>query len=134
LTYIVVLGIDASNNEVLAVASSKSNPAFMTGIPEVLILRLLSDREMYGYELVRAIEAATGQGIVLGEGVVYPILHALEERGCLRARRKPVNGRTRVYYAVTAAGRKYLANLVEEWGRVTRAVSRVLEGTNHAPA
>jgi PadR family transcriptional regulator PadR len=112
-------------------AGSKTNPAFMTGVPEILILRLLSDREMYGYELVQAIEAATGEAIKLGEGVVYPVLHALEESGCLRSRRKPVNGRTRVYYAVTAAGKKRLASVVRDWSRITQAVSQVLEGANH---
>jgi PadR family transcriptional regulator PadR len=112
-------------------ATSKTNPAFMTGVPEILILRLLADREMYGYELVQAIEAATGQAIKLGEGVVYPVLHALEESGYLRARRKPVNGRTRVYYTVTGTGKKRLASVMGEWARITRAVSQVLEGASH---
>lgn len=113
-------------------AASKTNPAFMTGVPEILILRLLADREMYGYELVQAIEAATGEAIKLGEGVVYPVLHALEESGCLRSRRKPVSGRTRVYYAVTAAGKKRLATVTRDWERITRAVAQVLEGAKHA--
>jgi PadR family transcriptional regulator PadR len=112
--------------------ASKTNPAFMTGVPEILILRLLAHREMYGYELVQAIEAATGAAIKLGEGVVYPVLHALEEAGCLRSRRKPVNGRTRVYYTLTAAGKKRLASMTGDWARITRAVSQVLEGASHA--
>jgi PadR family transcriptional regulator, regulatory protein PadR len=115
-------------------AASKTNPAFMTGVPEILLLRLLADREMYGYELVQAIEAATGEAIKLGEGVVYPLLHALEESGALRSRRKPVNGRTRVYYSVTAAGKKRLASVIRDWDRITRAVARVLEGGSHAPS
>jgi PadR family transcriptional regulator, regulatory protein PadR len=59
------------------VAARKTNPEFMTGVPELLILSLLAERAMYGYELVRAIESVTGQAIQLGEGVVYPVLHAL---------------------------------------------------------
>jgi len=112
--------------------ASKTNPAFMTGVPEILLLRLLMDREMYGYELVQAIEASTREAIKLGEGVVYPVLHALEESGCLRSKRKPVNGRTRVYYSVTAAGKKRLASVIRDWTRITQAVSQVLEGTSHA--
>jgi PadR family transcriptional regulator, regulatory protein PadR len=112
--------------------ASKTNPAFMTGVPEILILRLLTDREMYGYELVQAIEVATGEAIKLGEGVVYPVLHALEQSGCLRSRRKPVNGRTRVYYSVTAGGKKRLATVTRDWARITRAVAQVLEGARHA--
>jgi PadR family transcriptional regulator PadR len=80
---------------------------------------------------VQAIEVATGAAIKLGEGVVYPVLHALEESGCLRSKRQPVNGRTRVYYSVTAAGKRRLINVTREWARITRAVSQVLEGASH---
>ena len=106
----------------------KTNPWFMTGVPEILILQLLADREMYGYQLVQAIEAATGSAIKVGEGVVYPILHALEASGCLKARRKPINGRTRIYYLATAAGKKRLALMICEWSRVNTAVSQVVTG------
>jgi PadR family transcriptional regulator PadR len=106
----------------------------MTGVPEVLILRLLANREMYGYELVQAIEAATGSAIKIGEGVVYPILHALEARSCLKARRKPINGRTRIYYSVTAAGKKRLGLMIRDWSRINAAVSRVVKGVSHATA
>ena len=112
----------------------KTNPDFMTGVPELLILRLLSDREMYGYELVQAIETATGEVIKVGEGVVYPILHALEAQGCLKSNRRPVNGRTRVYYTATPAGKKRLGDMVGEWRRITEAVSSIVKGNKHANA
>ena len=112
----------------------KTNPGFMTGIPEILILRLLADREMYGYELVQAIKVATGSAIKVGEGVVYPILHALEASRCLKASRKPINGRTRIYYRATASGRKRLALLVREWSRINAAVSQVVTEVSHATA
>lgn len=115
-------------------APRKTNPDFMTGVPELLILRLLADREMYGYELVQAIESTTGAAIKFGEGVVYPALHALEESGYLKARRKPINGRTRVYYAITAAGKKRLGTMVGEWTRITDAVSRAVKGPPRAAA
>jgi PadR family transcriptional regulator PadR len=111
--------------------AAKSNPPFMTGVPELLVLRLLLDREMYGYELVQAIQVATGEAITLGEGVVYPMLHVLEERGYLKARRKTQAGRARVYYSVTAAGRRRLDETTQEWRRITLAVSQVLNGASH---
>jgi PadR family transcriptional regulator PadR len=112
----------------------KTNPDFMTGVPELLILRLLTEREMYGYELVQAVQAATGAAISLGEGVVYPTLHALEHQGCLKSRRKAVAGRTRVYYAATPAGQKRLGAMVGEWQRITHAVTSLLGGGSHAAA
>jgi PadR family transcriptional regulator PadR len=111
-----------------------ANPNFMNGVPELLILRLLRAREMYGYELVQAIKAETGNAISLGEGVVYPVLHALEREGALKSRRKSVNGRTRVYYTVTAKGTKRLGGLVSEWNRIETALRRLATETNHAPA
>ena len=83
---------------------AQSNPPFMSGVPELLLLRLLDQSEMYGYELVRAIRTATGDAISLGEGVIYPVLHALERNGALKSRRKAVGGRTRVYYSLIQGG------------------------------
>jgi PadR family transcriptional regulator PadR len=110
----------------------KTNPEFMTGVPELLILHLLAERAMYGYELVRSIEAVTREAIHIGEGVVYPTLHALERQGCLKARREPVNGRTRVYYSTTAAGKKRLNVLAGEWQRISSAITAALKGEAHA--
>ena len=59
-------------------AARETNPNFMNGVPELLILRLLQQEEMYGYEIVQAIRRRTGAVIAVGEGVVYPVLHALE--------------------------------------------------------
>ncbi len=85
-------------------AARDTNPNFMNGVPELLILRLLQQQEMYGYEIVQAIRSRTGAVVAAGEGVVYPVLHALESEGALKSRRKTVNGRSRIYYSVTARG------------------------------
>lgn len=110
----------------------QTNPPFMSGVPELLVLRLLARREMYGYELVKLIKTSTRDAITLGEGVVYPALYSLEQRGALKARRKMVNGRSRVYYSVTAKGRKRLRQLTEEWERVSNGVRSVLEEPGRA--
>ena len=109
-----------------------ANPNFMNGVPEFLVLRLLSRQEMYGYELVQEICLATGNAIALGEGVVYPVLHALTKQGALKSRRKLVGGRTRVYYAVTNKGTKHLAGLAAQWERITGALQLSATETRHA--
>jgi len=110
---------------------AQSNPPFMSGVPELLLLRLLDQSEMYGYELVRSIRAATGEAISLGEGVIYPVLHALERNGSLKSRRKAVGGRTRVYYSLTGNGRKRLEKLQADWRRSCRIPGEV--GIVHIP-
>lgn len=111
---------------------AQSNPPFMSGVPELLLLRLLDQKEMYGYELVRSIRNATGEAISLGEGVIYPALHSLEKNGSLKSKRKTVSGRTRVYYSLTSKGRRRLANLRQDWSRIQSGVASALETPAHA--
>ena len=110
----------------------QTNPPFMSGVPELLLLRLLEQQEMYGYELVKSIKTVTGDAISLGEGVIYPVLHSLEKAGALKSRRKAVGGRTRVYYSVTAKGRKRLDRLQNEWSRIESGVRAALGAPGHA--
>lgn len=111
---------------------AQTNPPFMSGVPELLLLRLLDQREMYGYELVRSVRKVTGETISLGEGVIYPALHSLERKGALKSRRKPVGGRTRVYYALTAKGRQRLDKLRNDWRRIQGGITNALEVPSHA--
>lgn len=108
--------------------SRETNPNFMNGVPELLILRLLEDAEMYGYEIVQAIRDRTDAVIVFGEGVVYPVLHALERAGALKSRRKTVAGRSRIYYSVTKAGSRRLADLAAQWTSLAEAIQKTLAG------
>lgn len=111
---------------------SPSSPSLMAGVPELLLLTLLSEREMYGYELARAIQTLTRAAIAVGEGVLYPALHTLETRGLLRSRRRAIGGRTRVYYSITAKGRRRYAALTQEWRRIAGGVEAALAGVTHA--
>ncbi|MGI9236356.1 MAG: PadR family transcriptional regulator [Woeseiaceae bacterium] len=110
----------------------QTNPPFMSGVPELLLLRLLARREMYGYELVKAVRLVTEEAISLGEGVIYPVLHGLERGGALKAKRKAVGGRTRVYYSLTAKGKRRLARLEEDWQRIQFGVNAALGEARHA--
>ena len=109
----------------------ETNPNFMNGVPELLILRLLQQEEMYGYEIVQAIRSRTEAVVAVGEGVVYPVLHGLERDGALKSRRKPVNGRSRIYSTVTPAGSRRLADLSESWNSLTGAIQKMLRGGHH---
>lgn len=102
------------------------SPSLMAGVPELIVLRLLSAREMYGYELAREIRESTRDAISLGEGVLYPALHAMESRGFVKTRRRTVSGRTRVYYTITAKGTRRLGELSQEWRRIAGGVESVL--------
>jgi PadR family transcriptional regulator PadR len=106
----------------------KTNPNFLNGVPEMLVLELLSRQEMYGYELVRAIQEKTREKLTFGEGCIYPLLHWLEETKLVSSRRQTVEGRSRNYYQVTPKGRKRLEELESEWKEVVAGVSLILGG------
>ena len=107
-------------------APSRKDLSFMNGVPELLILRLLAAREMYGYELVAEIKRATGDVIELGEGCVYPILHAMQRQGLVTCRRLERDGRSRLYYALKQKGKRRLAEVSANWQRITGAIEMAL--------
>lgn len=108
------------------------NSNFMAGVPELMILRLLQERDMYGYEIVQAIRAQTREVVRLSEGVVYPVLHGLEKDGALKSQRRTVGGRSRVYYSLTAKGARRLFDLTDHWTALAGAIQAVLKGGAHA--
>ena len=108
-------------------AMKKTNPSFLNGVPELLVLQLLSRSEMYGYQIVDEIRTRTGKTLSFGEGCIYPYLHYLEAEKQVSSRRQAVEGRNRNYYKLTARGRKRLEALISEWNRVTTGVSLLME-------
>ncbi len=110
--------------------TKKPNPDYLNGVPELVVLQLLSRRPMYGYQLLRAIEQSTASVLEFGEGCIYPILHRLEHDGHLASRREIVGGRSRVVYRITAAGRKRRHRRVAAWQNIATAVNQVLHGAD----
>ena len=62
------------------------------------------------------------------------MLHSLERNGALKSKRKTVGGRTRVYYALTAKGRRRLERLTDDWRRIQDGITAALEDPGHAAA
>jgi len=112
----------------------KTNPDFLNGVPELVILQLLDRRPMHGYDLVQAIRDASGRKLDFGEGCIYPVLHRLEEQKILSSRRELVGGRNRIVYRVTRQGQKRLATSLATWKEVVAAVNTVLQGGTHGQA
>lgn len=108
-----------------------TNPDFLNGVPELVVLELLSHRPMYGYEIVQAIRQQSGEVLQFGEGCIYPLLHKLEERGSIASRRLDVGGRSRIVYRVTPAGRKQQAESIAQWSQIVSTISRILQGGKH---
>ena len=99
----------------------------LKGSIALLILKLLSERDMYGYEIIQEARRRSHETFEFKEGTLYPALHQLFNRGYLRAEwRLGDNGRKRKYYGVTAKGRKVAQAGERTWLQFTRAVNAVL--------
>ena len=104
------------------------------GTLEMILLRLLAGRPMYGYELIATLERQGGATFLLKEGTLYPVLYRLEDAGLIAARWETVDrGVPRKYYEVTPAGAGELRRLTEEWQAFATTVNGLMglaEGEN----
>jgi PadR family transcriptional regulator PadR len=105
---------------------------FLTGTVGVLILSLLAEREMYGYEILREAERRSSSAFRLKEGTLYPALHQMERAGVLKARwHEAESGRSRKYYCLTAKGRRRAESKRRQWTDISAAMRAIL-GDAHA--
>ena len=96
---------------------------------DLLILHLLGEREMYGYEMVTELSLRSQEVFKLKEGTLYPLLHRLEKEGAVSAYEETAEGRTRRYYRLTRKGKGMLREREEAWARYAGAVNAVLCST-----
>ena len=96
----------------------------MKGSTETLILSLLEQESMYGYQLVREIGERSSGYFRLKEGTLYPALHRLERDELLEGKWEgSLMGQSRRYYRLTRKGRDRLASMLREWDLFTKAVN-----------
>jgi PadR family transcriptional regulator PadR len=105
----------------------------LKGTLPLLVLSVLRDDELYGYEIAQRIRERSGDLFAPSEGSLYPTLHRLEGAGALGARwRSSERGPRRRYYAITPAGRSLLDEASQEWSRVSAGINRVARSTTGA--
>lgn len=102
--------------------------SLVSGSTTLLLLQLLSEKEMYGYEMIETLRERSENVFELKAGTLYPLLHSMEEKGYLESSEKEAGGKVRKYYLITRDGRKCLKDKKEEWQTYQGAVARVLGG------
>ncbi|SKB84445.1 DNA-binding transcriptional regulator, PadR family [Lachnospiraceae bacterium] len=100
--------------------------SLLSGSMTMLILRLLSEKDMYGYEMIDTLRQKSQNVFELKAGTLYPLLHGLEDKGMLTSYEKEYSGKTRKYYSITKNGKKLLKQKKEEWNEYSGAVFNVL--------
>jgi PadR family transcriptional regulator PadR len=100
----------------------------LKGTLSLLILSLLSRRDMYGYEIAATVHRDTDGSFTWREGSLYPNLHKLQADGLIVGEwEERETGRKRRYYHITARGKAALKEKRESWNELCRGVSRILE-------
>jgi PadR family transcriptional regulator PadR len=108
---------------------------WIRGAAPLAVLTLLEAREMYGYELVEALERGSGGLLELGQSTVYPLLYNLESRGFVEPlRRTAPTGRERKYYRLTPEGRSWLEGQRDQWSTLVEALHRLGVDGDAGPA
>jgi transcriptional regulator len=96
------------------------------GSAELLILALVADEDLHGYELARRIETQSSGTLTFTLASLYATLYRLEDRGWIRGRWVEKTGqRRRCYYRITEAGRRVLEAQRADWARFVAALGRV---------
>ena len=106
-------------------APNKSD--LLQGTLDLLILKTLELQPMHGWGITQRIQQVSESVLQVNQGSLYPALHRLEENGFIRATWKTSeNNRQAKYYALTARGRKQLAEEKQNWLRLSGAVARIV--------
>lgn len=100
-----------------------------TGSTAVMILRLLAEKSMYGYQIVKELQKRSEGYFDLEQGTLYPALHRLEKDELVQGRWEVVeDGPSRKYYHITDKGRAELENSARQWSDFSRHLLKLLEG------
>ena len=94
----------------------------------LLVLSLLSQADMYGYQMIEELERRSDHTFDMKEGTLYPILHGLERQGAVEAyQQEAPTGRMRKYYHLTRKGQGLLKEEQRDWQTYAQAVNAVLQ-------
>jgi PadR family transcriptional regulator PadR len=99
----------------------------LKGTTPLLVLTVLRDGELYGYEIAQRIRERSGGAFAPSEGSLYPTLHALEAEGALQAEwRNSDKGPKRRYYCITSSGGAMLAEHEKAWAEFSIGVQALV--------
>lgn len=104
----------------------KVDKTLISGSTMMLLLKLLSEKDMYGYEMIETLRNRSQNIFELKAGTLYPLLHQMEEKGFLTSFEKEVSSKVRKYYSITKEGKKQLEKKRSEWTKYADAVTKVL--------
>ncbi len=106
---------------------AKQQDTFKKGSVEMLLLYLLQEGDLYGYQISQYIKERSEGILAVPEGSLYPALYRMLDKGYISDEKRQVGKRmTRVYYHLEPEGKAYLDMLLESYVRTNRGIRLVL--------
>ena len=100
---------------------------FKRATSPLVVLRLLAEKPMYGYELTQAMKQRSNGAFTLS--LLYPVIYRLEEQGYVEVvHTEVVDGRARSYYGITEQGTEYLKTTLEDYKSISKVFEELMEG------
>lgn len=98
------------------------------GVLDMLVLQLLTQKKMYGYQLIMELREKSGDIFCLKEGTLYPILYRLEDEGLVESKWSEAEDKQlpRKYYLMTDKGRAALAEIYSSWRQISDGVEKIM--------
>ncbi len=112
----------------------KIDKSLVSGSSAMLVLSLLREQDMYGYQITDELSKRSENVFEMKSGTLYPLLHTLEQKGFISAYEVMEGGRSRRYYSITESGKHALSEKQEEWKSFSSAVNNVMGGALIAKA
>ncbi len=100
----------------------------MKGGIDSLLLYLISQQPMYGYQIIKELERRSQGYFKFKEGTLYPALHHLERAGLIQGKWQLLpNGRQRRYYHITDKGHSVLVERTNQWQDFLTAMNLIIQ-------
>ena len=103
-----------------------TDSSLFSGSMTMLVLKLLEEKDMYGYEMIDTLAQRSNNVFEMRAGTLYPLLRNLVNQKCLTSYEEEVNGKLRKYYSLTLIGRKVLEEKQKTWHEYSNAVISVI--------
>lgn len=109
----------------------KIDKELLKGSTHMLVLSLLENQNMYGYQIIKSLNQKSKNIFDFKEGTLYPILHILESKNYITSYWDETSGKKRKYYSITEDGKKHLQSKKEEWDSFCLGINMILRKNSY---
>ena len=109
-----------------------STESFKRGTVDLVVLSVLTEKDMYGYEIVKAVEEKSGGNYTIPLGTLYPVLYRYLESGYLTDRDEIVGKRLRKYYHLEDKGREHFREMLAEYKKISAGVELITKAVDNS--